>query len=268
MCIVDDAQWLDRVSAQTLAFVARRLLAERVGLVFGVRDGRRRPRAGRAAGARRSRASAPPTRALLLDTTIPGPLDERVRDRILAEASGQPARPAGAAARAAHGDRRRLRAARLDAVDQPDRAGLRAPAGAAAGRHAAAAAARGGRARRRRDAAAARRGAARASPADEAGAGRGRGPDRHRRAGALPASAGALGGVPRGERAGPPRRPPRAGRGDRPAARSRPARVASRARRGALRRGRGGGAGALGRPRAATAAGSPRRPPSWSARPS
>src|SRR5919205_2536881 len=38
ICIVDDAQWLDRVSAQTLAFVARRLLAERVGLVFGLRE--------------------------------------------------------------------------------------------------------------------------------------------------------------------------------------------------------------------------------------
>src|SRR6476620_6362792 len=34
VCLVDDAQWLDRVSAQTLAFVARALLAERVGLVF------------------------------------------------------------------------------------------------------------------------------------------------------------------------------------------------------------------------------------------
>src|ERR1041384_1102577 len=38
VCIVDDAQWLDRVSSQTLAFVARRLLAERIGLVFSVRD--------------------------------------------------------------------------------------------------------------------------------------------------------------------------------------------------------------------------------------
>src|ERR687893_899999 len=38
VCIVDDAQWLDRMSAQTLAFVARRLLAERLPLVFAVRE--------------------------------------------------------------------------------------------------------------------------------------------------------------------------------------------------------------------------------------
>ena len=38
MCIVDDAQWLDQVSSETLAFVARRLLAERVGFVFAVRE--------------------------------------------------------------------------------------------------------------------------------------------------------------------------------------------------------------------------------------
>jgi hypothetical protein len=38
MCVVDDAQWLDQVSAQTLTFVSRRLLAERIGMVFSVRE--------------------------------------------------------------------------------------------------------------------------------------------------------------------------------------------------------------------------------------
>ena len=38
LCVVDDAQWLDRASALTLAFVARRLLAEAVGIVLAVRQ--------------------------------------------------------------------------------------------------------------------------------------------------------------------------------------------------------------------------------------
>src|SRR6188472_1594786 len=38
VCLVEDAQWLDRVSAQVLAFVARRLLAERIAMVFAVRE--------------------------------------------------------------------------------------------------------------------------------------------------------------------------------------------------------------------------------------
>src|SRR6516162_7214500 len=89
VCLVDDAQWLDRVSVQTLAFVARRLLAERVGLVFALRESADEPEleglpeliiAGLAAADARR----------LLDATIPGLLDPRVRDRILGEAGGNP----------------------------------------------------------------------------------------------------------------------------------------------------------------------------------
>jgi DNA-binding CsgD family transcriptional regulator len=89
MCIVDDAQWLDRVSGQTLAFVARRLLAERVGLVFALReDGHDHQLEGLPDLAVEGIGEL--DARLLLDATIPGPLDERVRDRILAEASGNP----------------------------------------------------------------------------------------------------------------------------------------------------------------------------------
>ena len=89
VCIVDDAQWLDRVSAQTLAFVARRLLAERVALVFARARDRRRAGARGAAGAR-DRGPAADDARLLLDATIPGPLDERVKARILDETRGNP----------------------------------------------------------------------------------------------------------------------------------------------------------------------------------
>src|SRR5688500_9812898 len=89
MCIVDDAQWLDRVSAQTLAFVARRLLAERVGLVFARRESGDEDVLEGLPELVIGGLAADDAR-VLLDATIPGPLDERVKARILGEASGNP----------------------------------------------------------------------------------------------------------------------------------------------------------------------------------
>ena len=88
-CVVDDVQWLDHASAQTLEFVARRLAAEPVAMVFAVRDGDGRSvLAGLpelvVGGLRSADAAA------LLAATHPGPLDPRVRDRIVAESHGNP----------------------------------------------------------------------------------------------------------------------------------------------------------------------------------
>jgi len=87
VCIVDDEQWLDSASAQVLAFLARRLGAESVGLVFGARV----PTGDLAGlpelvveGLREDDARA------LLDSALTGPLDARVRDQIIAEAHGNP----------------------------------------------------------------------------------------------------------------------------------------------------------------------------------
>jgi DNA-binding CsgD family transcriptional regulator/tetratricopeptide (TPR) repeat protein len=89
VCVVDDVQWLDAASAQALAFVARRLGAESVGLVFAERDpsGERHFEGlpGLAVGGLDDGDALE-----LLGTLVPGPLDERVRDRLVAEARGNP----------------------------------------------------------------------------------------------------------------------------------------------------------------------------------
>src|SRR5258705_1921472 len=87
LCLVDDAQWLDRASARVLAFVARRLLAERIAMVFaapeplealdGFAELRVEP-----LGHRDARA--------LLDSVLPARLDERVLEQIVAETRGNP----------------------------------------------------------------------------------------------------------------------------------------------------------------------------------
>lgn len=89
VCVVDDAQWLDRASAQALAFVARRLLAERIAVVFAVREPGDVPEL---AGLPELVVDGLADRdaRLLLASGIPGRLDEQVRDRIIAETRGNP----------------------------------------------------------------------------------------------------------------------------------------------------------------------------------
>ena len=87
LCVVDDAQWLDEVSARTLAFVARRLLAERVGLVFASRIAA--PDLEGFAELEILGLSERDARALL-GSAVPFRLDNRVRDRLVAETRGNP----------------------------------------------------------------------------------------------------------------------------------------------------------------------------------
>jgi hypothetical protein len=89
VCVVDDAQWLDKASALSLGFVARRLLAEPIGLVFAVREP--------SAVQELTGLEELPIGGLteedareLLDAALLGRLDERVRDRLVAESRGNP----------------------------------------------------------------------------------------------------------------------------------------------------------------------------------
>jgi DNA-binding CsgD family transcriptional regulator len=87
LCVVDDAQWLDQASALTLAFVARRLLAEPVGIVFAARepsDELQHVPELEVRGLRDGDARA------LLGSAVRFMLDERVRDRVIAETRGNP----------------------------------------------------------------------------------------------------------------------------------------------------------------------------------
>jgi DNA-binding CsgD family transcriptional regulator len=87
LCVIDDVQWLDRASAQALAFVARRLLGEPVALLFATRDTGKEYRGLpelMVGGLRDGDARE------LLSSVIGAPLDGRVRDRIVAETHGNP----------------------------------------------------------------------------------------------------------------------------------------------------------------------------------
>ena len=212
LCVVDDAQWLDQASAQVLAFAARRLLAEPVGLIFAARE------PGEAFGglAELEVRGLPDQHArALLGSVVRFRLDEQVRDRIVAETAGNPlallelprglgpAQLAGGfglpgaqpvPARIEQGFRRRIealpggtRSLLLVAAAEPGRG---FPAGVAGGRAA-------------------------GDPGRRCGGGSGRRVAGGRDAGAVPASAGAVGGVLGGVGAGSAGGAPGAGGGDR-----------------------------------------------------
>ena len=87
LCVVDDAQWLDQASAQVLAFAARRLLAEPVGVIFAARE------PGEAFGGLAGlevRGLPDQDARALLDSAVRVRLDEQVWDRIVAETDGNP----------------------------------------------------------------------------------------------------------------------------------------------------------------------------------
>jgi DNA-binding CsgD family transcriptional regulator len=90
LCVIDDAQWLDDESADVLAFVARRLLADRVGLLFAIRETMEPdPHLQALPGLRL--AGLPDQNAHeLLETSISRPIDAGVAARIIAETGGNP----------------------------------------------------------------------------------------------------------------------------------------------------------------------------------
>jgi len=89
ICIIDDAHWLDQASAQVLAFVGRRLLAERVALVWAARLDRGDQVLAELPMLAVGGLSFSDARALLL-SSLPAPLDDTVLDQILAESHGNP----------------------------------------------------------------------------------------------------------------------------------------------------------------------------------
>ncbi|WP_250038351.1 helix-turn-helix transcriptional regulator [Paractinoplanes maris] len=89
LCLVDDVQWLDQASVETLIFVARRLMAEPVALVFAYRNTADPPGLTGLPMLEVSGLGDADAQELLV-TAVPGRIDQRVRDRIVAESRGNP----------------------------------------------------------------------------------------------------------------------------------------------------------------------------------
>src|SRR4051794_24015476 len=89
LCLVEDAQWLDNASGQVLGFVARRLLAESVAIVFAAREPNTKRAFDGLHEVRLAGLDEEHARDLLTGAT-PGRLDDQIRDRIVAETGGNP----------------------------------------------------------------------------------------------------------------------------------------------------------------------------------
>ena len=89
LCLVDDFQWLDDASVQVLGFVARRLLAERVTLLFAIREPTERRELAGLPELRLDGLDGADARALLA-SALAGPIDPGVREQIITETRGNP----------------------------------------------------------------------------------------------------------------------------------------------------------------------------------
>ena len=89
LCLVDDAQWLDRESAAVLAFVARRLHADAVAILVAVREPSDRPAGFAGLPDIQVEGLPAPEARQLLAARVPG-LDNGVGKRIVAQTQGNP----------------------------------------------------------------------------------------------------------------------------------------------------------------------------------
>ena len=96
LCLVDDAHWLDPATADALVFAARRLGADRVAMVFSVRDGDRTQFRPDGIPEMTLGGLDPAAARALLDERMGDDRAEEVADRLVAETRRQPAGPGGA----------------------------------------------------------------------------------------------------------------------------------------------------------------------------
>jgi DNA-binding CsgD family transcriptional regulator/tetratricopeptide (TPR) repeat protein len=89
LCLVDDVQWLDGASVEALGFVARRVMAEPLAMIFALRDSISTRALGGLPELAVTGLDEPDAQALL-SRAVPGRLDDGVRDRIIAETGGNP----------------------------------------------------------------------------------------------------------------------------------------------------------------------------------